>query len=241
MLLKKHNARKNSDGEETFKLPSAYRKDVLRRPTTTPGPSQSSQATQPALSQSQTETAPLSTALTEIKNSMEPRFWDLFIQELERWERHRKRKGRKPLGTHRWETAMSRAQIFVATYPPRPPSTHVSTESPWMRALRKTLAEAPRISPHSEDPLEGIVYFGRTPIGSTLTSLYDWNDAYLLRVFAAMAAVVDAHGLEEVGWASARWEVYDTVSFPLPLLFRDRKLTRSFVAVCGLLRVYHHL
>lgn len=60
--------------------------------------------------------------------------------------------------------------------------------------------------------VEGIVPFGRTPIGTTLIALHDWDDAYHLRVFAAVAAVVKAHGLEETGWASARWEVYDTVS-----------------------------
>ncbi|KAL1950020.1 hypothetical protein VTO73DRAFT_5142 [Trametes versicolor] len=206
MLSKKHNARKNSGGEQSFKVPHAYRGDVLGQSGATPGPSQANQTT-PARNLS----IPLSPTLAQIKNTMMPWFWNEFTEELERWESCQKRRGHKGLGIRRWETAMRRAAVFAETYPARPPPSHVPTKSPWMSTLRTTLAEAPRMPRnYTRGFVEGIVPFGRTPIGTSLIALDDWDDAYHLRVFAAVAAVVKAHGLEEAGWASARWEVYDT-------------------------------
>lgn len=208
MLSKKHNARKNSGGEQSFKVPHAYRGDVLGQSGATPGPSQANQTT-PARNLS----IPLSPTLAQIKNTMMPWFWNEFTEELERWESCQKRRGHKGLGIRRWETAMRRAAVFAETYPARPPPSHVPTKSPWMSTLRTTLAEAPRMPRnYTRGFVEGIVPFGKTPIGTSLIALDDWDDAYHLRVFAAVAAVVKAHGLEEAGWASARWEVYDTVS-----------------------------
>lgn len=208
MLRKKHNARKNSGGEQSFKVPDAYRSDVLGQSAAAPGPSPANQTIP-----SRNLSIPLSPALAQIKNTMTPWFWNEFTEELERWERCQKRGGRHGLGVQRWETAMQRAAIFAETYPARPPPSHVPTKSPWMNALRTTLAAAPRMPRnYTRGFIEGIVPFGRTPIGTSLIALDDWDDAYHLRVFAAVAAVVKAHGLEEAGWASARWEVYDTVS-----------------------------
>ncbi len=210
MSLKKHNARKNSDGEKSFKLPQAYRSDVLGKSATVPDLSQANQTIQ-----ARSLTIPLSPVLAQIKNTMTPWFWNEFTEELERWESYRKRRGHRGLGVERWETAMRRAEVFAATYPARPPPTHAPTKPPWMSALRTTLAEAPRMPRnYSRGFVEGIVPFGRTPIRTSLIALCDWDDAYHLHVFAAMAALVKAHGLEEAGWASARWEVYDTVSAP---------------------------
>ncbi len=210
MLLKKHKAKKKKNDEGSFKVPNSYRNDVLGRPAAAPGPSQSvQQATQPT--QAHNQIVPLSPVLSEIKDSMAPWLWDQCMAELERWDRAVKRQGQPGL-RGRLEIAMRHARTFATTYPPRPPPTHVPTKSPWMRVLHATLAEAPRIPHNSQEPVEGIVPFGKTPIGSSLKPLYDWDDTYLRRVFVAVASVVRMHGTGEAGWASVRWVVYDTVS-----------------------------
>lgn len=39
-----------------------------------------------------------------------------------------------------------------------------------------------------------------------------WSEKFIDRLFEALVAVIEAHGVGVDGWESARWEVYDRVS-----------------------------
>lgn len=84
-------------------------------------------------------------------------------------------------------------------YPTRPAILPRATQS--YTKLRDVLAQAPssidELDSH-EDHLEG-------------ETAYFWKEEYMTELFNALIVVIHEHGIEGVGWKSARWEVYDTV------------------------------
>jgi hypothetical protein len=84
-------------------------------------------------------------------------------------------------------------------YPTRPGTLPPATQS--YTKLRNVLARAPSSSDEldsHEDHFEG-------------ETTYFWKEEYMAELFNALIAVIHEHGIEGVGWKSARWEVYDTV------------------------------
>ncbi len=106
---------------------------------------------------------------------------------------------------------MSRARgTFANSYPVRPAAPLPS--SPAVDALREVLAAAPKLPRRSDQlggPVEGLEL---KDIGWPVDTMwYEWGSGYLHRLFAALDALKEAHGMGEQGWATARWEVYETV------------------------------
>ncbi|KAJ7840153.1 hypothetical protein B0H13DRAFT_1732197 [Mycena leptocephala] len=82
-------------------------------------------------------------------------------------------------------------------YPTRPGTLPPATQS--YTKLRSVLAQAPSTRDELdsyEDHVEETTYF--------------WKEEYMAELFNALIAVIHEHGIEGVGWKSARWEVYDT-------------------------------
>ncbi len=109
------------------------------------------------------------------------------------------------------EDAMQAAlRVLVGRYPPRP---HVPLPpSPAVDALRAVLAQAPQLPPRPEwgkQKVAGLEYSsGSWPDEE---DSYEWDEAYLGRVFRALSEIIELHGRDDRGWATARWEVYETV------------------------------
>jgi hypothetical protein len=110
-------------------------------------------------------------------------------------------------------------------YPLRPSGSVPSTES--VDNLREILARAPRIPEDGNgyDEIDGMVRY--ETFHPEWDVWYDWDVTYYDEVFQALIEVVKEHGVGDEGWASARWEVYDTVSVPL-----IRRLLILTVPIC---------
>jgi hypothetical protein len=96
----------------------------------------------------------------------------------------------------------------LISYPRRPSAPSASSES--IEKLREILAGAPRIlegGSVEETPGMVEVHEGWPDDGIS----YEWDDDYFDEVLQALIEVVEQHGVGDEGWASARWEVYDTV------------------------------
>jgi hypothetical protein len=109
--------------------------------------------------------------------------------------------------------ALSGNQGSLTPYPRRPSVPLASSES--IDELRAVLERAPRVP-------EGEGFGGDVP-GMVVDDgcwpdwdiSYEWDGKYFDEVFRALIEVVKQHGVGNEGWASARWEVYDTVSICL--------------------------
>jgi len=102
------------------------------------------------------------------------------------------------------------SQGGLAPYPPRPPPGSLVSPSESVDKLRMTLAQAPRI-PKDGNGMDEIVGMVRYETWHPEWDIwYDWDKNYYNEVFQALIGVVEQHGVGDEGWASARWEVYDT-------------------------------
>ncbi|KAI0655400.1 hypothetical protein C8Q70DRAFT_1019504 [Cubamyces menziesii] len=108
------------------------------------------------------------------------------------------------------ERPMEAALTLAKTYPPRPAERLPS--SPAVDSLRTVLDEAPRMPKNHRwgEDVEGMETTHHSWPDEDYT--YEWNSAYLDRVFAALIEVIGVHGVGDEGWRSARWEVYDKYS-----------------------------
>ncbi len=109
------------------------------------------------------------------------------------------------------EDAMHAAlRAFVGRYPPRPHAP--LPPSPAVDGLRAVLAQAPQLPPRpgwGTKKFAGLEYSsGSHPDDE---ESYEWDEAYLGRVFHALREIIKLHGRGDRGWATARWEVYETV------------------------------
>lgn len=95
-------------------------------------------------------------------------------------------------------------------YPRRPSESLPPSDS--VDKLRAILAQAPRIPEYAnyEDEIAGL---DRHETWDPEWDVwYDWTNEYSNEVSEALVGVVKQHGVGDEGLASARWEVYDTVS-----------------------------
>lgn len=95
-------------------------------------------------------------------------------------------------------------------YPPRPDDKLPASTS--VDALRSVLEDAPMVSNGSVGVQK---YLQHHFDGFTGVSSFEWTEEYRSMIFDALIAVVNEHGLEEGGWKTVRWEVYDKVSLKL--------------------------
>jgi hypothetical protein len=111
-----------------------------------------------------------------------------------------------------------------------PSGSLASTES--VDKLRETLAQVLRIPEdgNGSDEIVGMVWY--ETFHPEWDVSYDWDEIYYDEVFQMLIKVVKQHGVGDTGWASARWEVYDTVS--VPLIWRLLILTVLKCIVCRL-------
>lgn len=102
------------------------------------------------------------------------------------------------------------AMVYTLTYPARP--AHLPSSSPAMDHFRAVLASAARFRNNDTDAQRvGLQYAGGDdPVNHAWS--YDWDEEYRFDLFEALQKVINDHGMGELGWESARWEVYDTVS-----------------------------
>ena len=98
----------------------------------------------------------------------------------------------------------------LTPYPPRPSESLPSSES--VDKLRIILAQAARIPSDAnwEDEIAGLDRHETWDPEWDVS--YDWTVDYCNEVSEALIEVVKQHGAGDEGLASARWEVYDTVS-----------------------------
>ncbi|KAI9065984.1 hypothetical protein FKP32DRAFT_430268 [Trametes sanguinea] len=102
---------------------------------------------------------------------------------------------------------------FAAQYPPRADELPPLPSSPALEALRDVLKDAPRSPPsHSKD-------YGKEAKGLRLEekdypyedlTFYDWDLEYHRRLYTSLKAFIDIHGMGDDGWATIRWEIYQT-------------------------------
>lgn len=95
-------------------------------------------------------------------------------------------------------------------YPSRPEEPLSSSAA--VDNLRNVLADAPTMNMYVEacerrEKIEGMESHADWE-GNTSCQ---WSANYTDRLFEALLAVIEAHGLDDDGWKSARWEVYDRV------------------------------
>ncbi|KAJ7036739.1 hypothetical protein C8F04DRAFT_1336168 [Mycena alexandri] len=88
-------------------------------------------------------------------------------------------------------------------YPLRP--AFVAPASPSYIEFRQVLARAP--SKHNRETrgqlqLNDDIFQGET--------IYHWKQDYMVELFDSLIAIIIEHGIEGIGWKSARWEVYYT-------------------------------
>ena len=112
------------------------------------------------------------------------------------------------------ETALARALALPLSksnvYATRPVAPLPS--SPAVDILRCVLSEAPRLPRAVGEDAPGLQMERRAATASSAAvCTYEWDAAYLDRLWSAIVGVVRAHGTGADGWGDAKWEVYDTV------------------------------
>ena len=98
---------------------------------------------------------------------------------------------------------------LAKNYPPRPEAPLLS--SPTIDAFRNILKDAPKY-PKPQDrgkEFDNLDMGGDTWPDFEIT--YEWSKEFLGRVFHALRDIIEAHGMGDQGWASARWELYEMV------------------------------
>lgn len=149
-----------------------------------------------------------SPVLQGIKATMVPWLWrecmsainehnlmDEGVQGMSQWDR---------------EKAMQEAVRDLANkYPPRPVEPLPS--SPAVDALRAVLEEAPAYPPAERlgEEFDNLDMSGDT--WPDFEPHYEWSLDYVGRIFRALRDIIDAHGMGDQGWATARWEIYEVV------------------------------
>ncbi|KII86494.1 hypothetical protein PLICRDRAFT_700534 [Plicaturopsis crispa FD-325 SS-3] len=104
-------------------------------------------------------------------------------------------------------TALGLVEANLGRYPPRP--VVPLPPSPSLDALRAVLERAPCSQGVADDkPPPGITYCHR----NEKEVVHLWNSLYLEELFSALVDVIQHHGVEDAGWCSARWEVYDKLA-----------------------------
>lgn len=123
-------------------------------------------------------------------------------------------RGRYVRMTDRESPLESAAHGLANLYPPRPMVRLPS--SPTVDRLRAVLAEAPSLPRRLEwgEEVDGM-WMKHTNYPEEDYE-YEWAPHYLDRLFAALIAVIEAHGTGDAGWRGVRWEVYDKVCPVLP-------------------------
>ncbi|PIL35006.1 hypothetical protein GSI_02793 [Ganoderma sinense ZZ0214-1] len=115
------------------------------------------------------------------------------------------------------EDAMERAVAFIDSqrklYARRPEEPLGPSSSKALLWLRRILEQAP-LAPVPGSALWGAPFPGLDFVRAEEErySYYDWNEAYLERVFTAACEVVEELGAGRDGWRTVRWEVYDKYS-----------------------------
>ncbi|KAF7985780.1 hypothetical protein HWV62_401 [Athelia sp. TMB] len=106
------------------------------------------------------------------------------------------------------ELALSNISEGRLQLPPRPNNLLPSSSS--MDQLRDTLKRAPRPTESSDDDTPTGMRSEEDNYGDV--SWY-WAPIYLDEVNKALITVINEHGVGEVGWSTARWEVRDKVAY----------------------------
>ncbi|KII86492.1 hypothetical protein PLICRDRAFT_178023 [Plicaturopsis crispa FD-325 SS-3] len=107
--------------------------------------------------------------------------------------------------------ALSLVASHLGHYPPRPAALLRSSVS--LDAFRAVLDRAPSsLGNPDEEPPSGIACYRRD--GKDIVCL--WDGLYLEELFRALVDVIGEHGVEDAGWRSARWEVYDKLATCIP-------------------------
>lgn len=152
-------------------------------------------------------------ALLRLEQEMPQWLWDACNRAMDREDglanEYEGEVGRYVRMTDRESPLGSAAHGLAKLYPPRPMERLPA--SPSVDRLRGVLAEAPSL------PLR--LECGEEVDGMRMTHTnypeedyqYEWAPHYLDRLFAALIAVIEAHGIGDAGWRSVRWEVYDKV------------------------------
>ncbi|KAI0354855.1 hypothetical protein OH77DRAFT_1521354 [Trametes cingulata] len=199
-----------------FQVPDGYRCDVTGEGspfTSTPGPSLSRQKNAPLPETYQP--AELSPRLLRIHQDMPPWLWDRFTPHLDRIDEQPSGSAQGGLSLSEREALMVSAAEFAKNYPARL-TTSLDPSSASLQSVRAVLASSPQAPSQGEErwgvPVEGLEVY-RKPLSrdpDTVLVYYDWDADYKKRLFTALGAFVDMYGTGEEGWASLRWEVYDT-------------------------------
>ncbi|KAJ7769963.1 hypothetical protein B0H16DRAFT_1776964 [Mycena metata] len=112
--------------------------------------------------------------------------------------------GNERLSAREKQAALGDASLTgPAAYPLRPAS--LAPASPAYTVFREVLALAP--SKHDKKTR------GQLELNENLfqaETIYYWSQDYMVELFNSLIAVITEHGIEGIGWKSARWEVYDT-------------------------------
>ncbi|KAJ7474363.1 hypothetical protein B0H11DRAFT_1810793 [Mycena galericulata] len=101
------------------------------------------------------------------------------------------------------EAALKCLLQVARAYPQRPCAPPPASSA--YDSFRQVLARAPSLTGRTRTRLVLYDLFGGR-------RMWRWDAEYMSELFAALIAVVDAHGCGEAGWMSARWEVYDAFS-----------------------------
>lgn len=99
-----------------------------------------------------------------------------------------------------------RGQRGLPVYPARP--TDTLAPSPSMDHLRELVARAPNGKGPAPETVPGIVVHS----DFEGTDYSEWDSEYKEQLHAALIDVIKEHGVGDLGWAGARWLVYDQVN-----------------------------
>ena len=152
----------------------------------------------------------VSPILQDVKRRMEPWLWKECIAAINESNLMNDHPGSAGLSKRVQEQVMQLAlHDFAKSYPPRPKAP--LPPSPTVDALRDILKDAPSYPTQEDWGNE----FDNLDIGGDTwpdyETKYEWSKEFLGRVFHALRDIIEAHGMGDQGWASARWEVYETV------------------------------
>lgn len=99
---------------------------------------------------------------------------------------------------------------YAAGYPQRPQTGLPRT--PFTANFYRVLGNAPKAPDRGAEnwgtPVPRLEY-----VGTPQDGYYEWCEAYLEDLFTQLCTLVSSFGLQENGWRTIRWTVYDKVSF----------------------------